>query len=218
MIISAPSPTLDLQFLLACGGFDPGTLDGVNGPKTQAALAAYRQANPPTTDTNLLGLRARLTTGQKAVLEGFKHLGYTEYPPNSNRTMFGQWYGHDGVKWCAILVSYCFAEGSGYEICKGFSGAGVQPGKGCAYVPTVLAWLKSRGLRVVSPPAPGDIVIFSWDGKTPQHIGMAAGTTMSDGTFPSIEGNTSVSNDSDGGQVLLRPRAMRNVLALGRIP
>ena len=35
-------------------------------------------------------------------------LGITEQPPESNHQKFGQWYGFDGVPWCAEFVSYCF--------------------------------------------------------------------------------------------------------------
>ena len=31
--------------------------------------------------------------------------GTTENPPNSNKTKYGEWYGLNGVPWCAIFVS-----------------------------------------------------------------------------------------------------------------
>ena len=46
-------------------------------------------------------------------------------PPGSNRTMFGRWFGVDGVPWCAIFVSYCFDVGAGVVLCRGWHGAGV---------------------------------------------------------------------------------------------
>ena len=34
--------------------------------------------------------------------------GTKESPANSNKTKYGQWYGLDGEKWCAIFVSYVY--------------------------------------------------------------------------------------------------------------
>ena len=33
-------------------------------------------------------------------------VGLTENPLGSNKTLVGQWYGFDGVAWCAETVSY----------------------------------------------------------------------------------------------------------------
>ena len=97
-----------------------------------------------------------------------RHVGVKEDPPGSNRTAFGVWYGENGVPWCNIFVSYCFQIGAGYTICDGFAGAGVMPGKGCAYVPTTEHWLSATGMWVGrTEPQPGDIAIFNWDGGQP---------------------------------------------------
>lgn len=34
--------------------------------------------------------------------------GVTENPPHSSKTQYGVWYGMNGVRWCAIYVSYVF--------------------------------------------------------------------------------------------------------------
>lgn len=47
----------------------------------------------------------------------------------------------------------------------------------------------------------GDIVIFRFS-----HVGIATGSPNSDGTFPTIEGNTNDGGDRDGGAVLARRR------------
>ena len=82
--------------------------------------------------------------GGRALAEALRHVGVKESPPGSNRTMFGRWYGVDGVPWCAIFVSYCFAVGAGVTLCRGWHGAGVSP-RGVAYVPTLEAWLRATG-------------------------------------------------------------------------
>jgi hypothetical protein len=229
MIISKPSPTLTLQFLLSLQGEDPGPLDGVSGPMTEKALNSFQTKKQlliqavgfALADSELLfalhdGLK---NVGVLAVLKGLNDLGYTENPPNSNVTKFGDWFGRNGVPWCNIFVSYCLSIGAGYVLCgAGFRGVGVRFGKGCAYVPTTQNWLMANHLTVEpKSPAAGDIVIYAWDGKSPEHIGFACGPADSEGNFPSLEGNTSVNSDSNGGQVLFRTRNTKFVLALGRL-
>lgn len=34
--------------------------------------------------------------------------GTKESPANSKKRKYGQWYGLDGVKWCAIFVSFVY--------------------------------------------------------------------------------------------------------------
>jgi hypothetical protein len=154
--------------------------------------------------------------GRLALQEALKHLGVTEEPPDSNRTPFGEWFGVDGVKWCNIFVSYCFAVGADYTICAGFNGAGVYPA-GCTYVPTTEAWLRATGMWVGrTSPLPGDIAIFNWDGGSPDHIGIVE-QDVGGGRFTCIEGNTSVGNDSNGGAVMRRTRRVSQVDGFGRI-
>ena len=42
-------------------------------------------------------------------------VGYTENPPNSNRTKYGEWFGFDGVPWCGMFVSWVYAK-AGYPL------------------------------------------------------------------------------------------------------
>jgi len=152
------------------------------------------------------------STGRRALAEALRHVGVRESPPGSNRTMFGRWFGVDGVPWCAIFASYCFDVGAGVVLCRGWHAAGTGP-RGVAYVPTLAAWLRAKGLAVEEP-RPGDLVIFDWDGGVPDHVGIviradAAGLTT-------VEGNTAVGNDSDGGEVMRRHRRLDDVALYGR--
>jgi peptidoglycan hydrolase-like protein with peptidoglycan-binding domain len=231
MIISTPSATLSLQLLLQLSGSDPGPLDGIKGPKTTLALKEFQAKHPLmpsmvgsydiTTgiEAYLLASTANLNgVGVKAVVRGFKEIGYYESPPGSNMTKFGVWYGRNGVPWCNIFVSYCLMVGGEYELCSGFKGSGVRKGKGCAYVPTTQKWLSTKQLTTdPKSPAAGDIAIYGWDLKTPAHIGFACGPADAKGNFPSLEGNTSPGSDSNGGMVLLRTRNVKSVLTLGRL-
>ncbi len=161
-------------------------------------------------------VRKASSLGQKALAEAVKHIGTTERPAGSNRTAFGKWFGVDGAPWCAIFVSYCFAKGAKYSIADGFKGAGCYP-KGCTYVPTAEAWLRATGMwKGRTTPLPGDIAIFNWDGGVPDHIGIVE-KYLGGGQFDSIEGNTSLNSNSNGGEVMRRVRYLSQVNGFGRV-
>ena len=54
-------------------------------------------------------------------------------------------------------------------------------------------------------PRAGDLVLYDWSGGDVDHIGLFE-TWTGGRTFQAIEGNTSTSNDSNGGQVMRRQR------------
>jgi hypothetical protein len=116
-------------------------------------------------------------------------------------------------------VSYCFAAGANYVLCGGFKGSGVRAGKGCAYVPTTEAWLRATGLWVGRTTAqPGDIAIFNWDGKESEHIGIVETWVGGPhGMFTTVEGNTSPTSNSNGGEVMRRTRQLSQVDGFGRV-
>lgn len=163
------------------------------------------------------GVAAASKSGRRALAEALRHVGVRESPPGSNRTMFGRWYGVDGVPWCAIFVSYCFSVGAGVTLCRGWQGAGVSP-RGVAYVPTLEAWLRgtARSLGEEVPPAPGDLAVFDWDGGLPDHVGIVI-ASRGGGQLETVEGNTAVGNDSDGGAVMRRRRRVEQVSTFGRL-
>ena len=126
--------------------------------------------------------------------------GTIESPSNSNRTKYGNWYGLDGVKWCAIFVSWVYDHAghhleridtaNGYQSCQ--SGYNFWKRNGC----------------IVKDPQPGDIVLFDWGGDgVCDHTGIFVKWVNADKTvFQAWEGNTEKGNDSDGGKVMLRER------------
>lgn len=128
-------------------------------------------------------------------------LGYKESPAGSNHNQFGVWYGMDYSPWCAMFVSYCFECGS-----KGGSPSFAK-GAYYAYCPYIVndARAGRRGLVTTGSPKPGDLVLYDWsrDG-TFDHIGIfESGDSY---TWDAIEGNTSTSNNSNGGEVMRRTR------------
>lgn len=127
-----------------------------------------------------------------------KEIGYTEIPANSNKTKFGKWFGLDGLAWCGIFVSWCYAQ-AGFPLPKiGFT-------KGYAGCQTAVAYF-TKNKKITTTPMPGDVVFFDWnlDGRY-DHTGIFVRKIDKD-YFEAIEGNTSVSNQSNGGQVMLRKR------------
>ncbi len=152
--------------------------------------------------------------GLRALAVARRNLGVREEPPGSNRTPFGEWFGENGVPWCAIFVSYCFAEGAGVTLGRGHPGAWRR---GMSSVPLLEAWLRATGRWLVdAEPRPGDIVVFNWDGGVPDHVGLVE-RPLPGARLRTIEGNTAVGNDSNGGQVMRRIRPMSRVEGFGRI-
>lgn len=133
-----------------------------------------------------------------------KEIGQGEKPLNTNKTKYGKWFGFDGVAWCGMFVSWCYAM-AGFQLPKiGFS-------KGYAGCQTAVAYFKKNNLTTTKP-VEGDIVFFDWnkDGRY-DHTGIFV-KWIDDKTFETIEGNTAEGNDSNGGTVMRRKRKNVNVL------
>lgn len=127
-----------------------------------------------------------------------KELGQIEKPLNSNKTKYGKWFGYDGVAWCGIFVSWCYSA-AGFPLPKiGFT-------KGFAGCQTAAAYFKKNN-QITNNPIGGDIVFFDWnkDGRY-DHTGIFV-KWLNENEFETIEGNTSVGNDSNGGVVMRRKR------------
>ena len=127
-----------------------------------------------------------------------KEIGVLETPKNSNKTKYGKWFGLDGVAWCGMFVSWVYAIAGKQLPNIGFK-------KGFAGCQTAVAFFKKKGW-ITTKPVPGDIVFFDWnsDGRY-DHTGIFV-KGIDKKTFESIEGNTSLTNQSNGGQVMRRVR------------
>lgn len=142
----------------------------------------------------------------KVIEIAYKEVGVTESPKNSNKSKYGKWFGYDGVAWCAMFVSWCYDQ-AGIVLPKiGFSKpgfAGTQSG---------LAYFKKAG-KIVTKPQAGDIVFFDWnlDGRT-DHVGLFVKDNGDKKTFTTVEGNTAIGNDSNGGEVMERRRNYNNAI------
>jgi hypothetical protein len=138
--------------------------------------------------------------------------GMKESPANSNRVLFSSWYGMVGP-WCAMFVTYCFVKAGS----KAFS-----QGRRWAYCPYMVndARAQRNGLTVVPKEnvQTGDIAMFDWQGDgVSDHVGIVVTPPNSKGAFKAVEGNTSTSSDSDGGQVMIRDRNTKQVQVFIRV-
>lgn len=121
-------------------------------------------------------------------------IGYVEQPVN--RTKFGIWFGWNGVAWCAIFVSWAFAE----------VGAAMPPlsnKKGAAYCPTIkdhaVASGQWRPIGSGYRPKLGDLILYKFTNRI-DHIGIIIGI-LPDGRYWTVEGNTNAVGSRTGGMV-----------------
>ena len=132
-------------------------------------------------------------------------LGCREDPPGSNRTKYGAWYGLDGQPWCMMFVQWVFRKASAEDLLP-LKTASCGVLRGAA---------QRAGLWVTGDYRPGDIVIFDFPGGArTDHCGIV--TSVSSNYVHTIEGNTSASDDSNGGTVMRRTRGLSQVLGAVR--
>ena len=143
-------------------------------------------------------------------------LGYTEYPPGSNLTKYGEAYGMNGVPWCVEALWFWFNEARER---MAFFGGGKT-----ASCSVLLRWYKEQGLTVpVEDVRVGDIVILNFSGtKDTQHCGLVTivdrvAVTRKLLQVQTIEGNTSVNGSQDnGGMVAEKTRYPSQIVGVCR--
>ena len=157
------------------------------------------------------------SVGQKMLKVARTQVGVKEHPPGSNRgpqvDKYERTTGAIGQPWCASFITWLHVQATG----RGFKGL-PNP----AYVPSFVQTARAHqaGLYIVTSgnARAGDLVCFDWqpDGVA-DHIGILTTPVNGSGAFTSIEGNTAVGNDSNGGQVMVRQRNRSQVQAFIRI-
>lgn len=146
------------------------------------------------------------STRTAALEAALGELGYRESPSGSNRNKYGAWYGMDGVPWCAIFTTWAYVQTGG-------SSSFVR-GSRYSYVPYIVGDARAEryGLSTTDDPIPGDLVCYDWElDSVYDHVGLFEHWTSGSSTFTAIEGNTSTSSDSNGGQVMRRTRSRSGV-------
>jgi len=90
-------------------------------------------------------------------------IGFVEGPMNENP--YGIWYGVPNASYCAMGISWCFAQVGLSQL------VAAQTMKGFAYCPAGLNWFQRQGLVVNKYQArPGDLVFFSWGTGVAEHV------------------------------------------------
>jgi len=125
-------------------------------------------------------------------------VGVVESPANSNRQKYGEAYGLNGYAWCVMFCWWVFRE-AGFNLRKTAS---------CTQLTNAY---KSAGQWVTKDFKPGDIVMYDFTGKKSktEHCGII--TEVGNGYVVAVEGNTSVSDNSNGGCVMERKRELKYV-------
>ena len=230
-------PSVDrAQRILTNRGYFVGTIDGVFGEITGRACVdakyalGYAAKNvKPSYGTDLeaflsgkkkptpaMRIRAnqrkkKVTLGAAALKVAREYVGVKENPPGSNKVMFSEWYGVVGP-WCAMFLTYCMVQAGSKTFAKGTR---------YAYCPYILTDAKqNRGMTVVQPDdaRSGDIVLYSWNNDgVANHVGLVATPPKGGISFLALEGNTGVGADSDGGEVMVRQRHIKDVIAFVRV-
>jgi hypothetical protein len=157
--------------------------------------------------------KAKNPLNEKALKVGYTHLGKKENPRGSNRCFASVRWGLIGA-WCDMFFSenYIDAGSKAFNI-----------GRRDAYVPYTLqrAVRGDDGLSIVraSVVKPGDGVAYDWDNDNiPDHIGHFVKWILYPTQFVALEGNTALGNDSNGGQVMERDRALVDVATYHGLP
>ena len=141
-----------------------------------------------------------------------KYIGTKENPKNSNNVIFNtEYYGKavqgSSYPWCAVFIWYVFKK-------AGASGL-YYDGKKCAYTPLLANYYKQIK-RFYTVPKAGDIVFYQFPNSNRiNHVGLVT-EVLGPNKIKTIEGNTSVGNDSNGGVVLERVRSTTYVKGYGR--
>lgn len=144
-------------------------------------------------------------TGLQALSIARTQIGVTEVPANSNWGPKVSKYLasvglHSAAPWCMAFMHWCFRE------------VGVVLG-GYGSVGYFQDWASRQG-DLVTRPFKGDIVCYKFDSDDwPDHVGIVEKVLalrwkdrIFAGWVQTIEGNTSLGNDSNGGKVMRRRR------------
>lgn len=139
-----------------------------------------------------------MTGAEKILAAARSQLGVTENPPDSNCVKFNDWYygrpvSGSSYPWCMAFVQWVFCT------------AGMAIPLRTASCGMLMAWAKRQKKFVRWGFRPGDVVFFRFDGRHITHTGIVE-KIRPDGYLVTIEGNTGVGNDANGGAVMRRVR------------
>lgn len=205
------------QLALKAAGFDPGPLDGIDGPKTRAAWARFtrkfrgKEAAP----SDSLPIRV-VQAAQKCV--GIREEG-NNGGEDIRRIQSATWLKPSPWPWCAAFVCHCIREAFGGK--DAFAGI-KRPRTAGAW--DFEAWADGAygpvpGVRLIKPfndrtkVEAGDIVIFTFS-----HIGIAEHNSDPGEPVATIEGNTDGDGGREGDGVYRKTRRRSQIRSIIRLP
>lgn len=145
-------------------------------------------------------------TASKAIEKAKSYVGTKESPMNSNNVIFNtHYYGRpvngSAYPWCCAFMWDIFRMLGASELFCG--------GSKTAYCPTVETYAKNHKQWYTTGKA-GDLGLMNFgDGGRSRHIGIVV-SKNSDGTYTTVEGNTSTSSNDNGGCVMIRTRRAKD--------
>jgi cell wall-associated NlpC family hydrolase len=150
---------------------------------------------------------------EEVVIVAQQELGNVETPVN--KTKYGKWYGLDGQPWCAIFVSWVYAQAG---LSKSVAASNK---KGFASCDAGLKWFAKHGKLVpIGEAQEGDIAFFQFDNDAqPDHVGIVVKNNKKLKRLVCIEGNTAGDtrgSQSNGGGVYEKKRPYSVVMAVAR--
>ena len=159
-----------------------------------------------------------MKTIDKLLTVARSQIGVTESPPNSNNVKYNtEYYGrevYDGLwgcrfPWCCVFVWWVYKHADMPDLFYG--------GYKTANCGTLADYYKSHGQFYRTNLKVGDIVFFDFGvGRYGfDHVGIIE-RVNEDGTYTTIEGNTSSTSDDNGGAVMRRKRYPSQISGAGR--
>lgn len=146
-------------------------------------------------------------TVKEALAEAQSQIGTTEYPSGSNMVKYNTWFYGRAVSggaypWCCTFACWLFRNNLNL----------IQKTASCSSLAT---WFRQNRQFYASPKV-GDLVFFNFHtpGKLADHIGIVEKVNPN-GSIGTIEGNTSVTSNDNGGAVMRRTRKA-SIVGYGR--
>lgn len=159
-----------------------------------------------------LRLRNKIALGYGGVLSStviktaLREVGVVEQYNNNvkyNTEYYGKVVNGNGYPWCCAFVWWVFKQ----------AGASHLFGKKTAYCPTLLSHFKKLN-RFHTTGQPGDVIFFDFGKGRASHVGIVI-SRNSDGSYQTVEGNTSSKSQDNGGCVQIKTRKS-SIIGFGR--
>ena len=147
-----------------------------------------------------------MTIGKDILKIAVSQLGIKEQPANSNKVKFNTWYygrevSGSAYPWCMAFAQWCYDQ------------AGIPLPLKTASCGELLRWYRAHQPEcITTKPMVGSLVIFDFPGgASTDHVGILEGVGGT--TVTTIDGNTGVTSEANGGCVMRRTRDKKYVAA-----